>query len=121
MNFQLAGTYIRVRVFKYNEKKLREYREKKKREQSIYMYSILTLEENREERKKWLESERAWDLRLMGDGIATKTSLTAPVICIVIIYARSRAFSFTTNSLRQTLFSDTLFLFAFSFWFILFL
>lgn len=79
------------------------------------MYSILTLEENREERKKWLESERAWDLRLMGDGIATKTSLTAPVICIVIIYARSRAFSFTTNSLRQTLFSDTLFSLCFFF------
>lgn len=82
------------------------------------MYSILTLEEKREERKKWLESESAWDLRLMGDGIATKTSLIAPVICIVIIYARSRAFYFTTSSLRQILFSDTLF---FSLSFLLFL
>ena len=61
MNFQLAGNYIRVRSFKYNKKKVGEYREKK-REPSINMYSILTLEENREERKKWLESESAWDL-----------------------------------------------------------
>ena len=29
MNFQLAGNYIRVRSFKYDKKKVREYREKK--------------------------------------------------------------------------------------------
>ena len=62
MNFQLAGNYIRVRSFNYNKKKKVGEQREKKREQSINMYSILTLEENREERKKWLESESAWDL-----------------------------------------------------------
>lgn len=52
MNFQLSGTYIRLRGFKYQKKKLRDYSEKK-RANHIFIVYLLWKKNEKKGRSGW--------------------------------------------------------------------